>query len=524
MTGSQFENGQLPVGWSRIPLRDVLLPTSTVDPRRVKQNEFFYVDIEAIDNARQKLVAPKRLLGAAAPSRARNAVQAGDVLFSLVRPYLRNLAVVPDGLDPAVASTAFFVCRPGPGMNSRYLLNFLRQVSFIDSVTTYGSSPPAARDEEFERLPIVIAPSREQERIADAVDELFSDLDTGVSTLERVREKLKLYRASVLKAAVDGTLTAEWRRSHPSTESAAELLRCVIAERRRRWEEEQTRKFKEKGQEPPKNWKARYKEPVEPDTSTLPSLPSGWCWVSWDQIGLAQNGRGFPSKDYQDTGVKLLRPGNLYADGTVAWNERNTRFLPQQYSDNAADLIVRGGELIMNLTAQSLKDEFLGRTCITSPDECCLLNQRLARLTPIVVQPRFMLCVFKSAWFRTFVAGLNTGSLIQHMFTSQLDDFVLPLPPFDEQSAIVDVVDDQVSVIDHLQAELGKRLQSRQSLRQSILRHAFSGMLVPQDSNDEPASRLLERIATEREARVRAGVAVKRSGRRRSRSEAGGAR
>ena len=129
-------------------------------------------------------------------------------------------------------------------------------------------------------LPVPVAPLNEQRRIVDALDELFSDLDAGVAALERVQAKLKHYRAAVLKAAVEGALTAEWRAQHPATEPASALLTRILAERRRRWEETQLQKFKEAGKEPPKNWKAKYKEPVAPDMTSLPLLPNGWCWVS----------------------------------------------------------------------------------------------------------------------------------------------------------------------------------------------------------------------------------------------------
>ncbi len=77
------------------------------------------------------------------------------------------------------------------------------------------------------------------------------------------------------------------------------------------------------------------------------------------------------------------------------------------------------------------------------------------------------------------------------------------LPSLAEQEAIVEAVEDQLSVIDHLEADLDAKLRSAKALRQSILRHAFEGRLVPQDSNDEPASELLKRIAAEREEHAR---------------------
>ena len=159
------------------------------------------------------------------------------------------------------------------------------------------------------RLPL--PPLSEQSRIADALDELISDLDAGVAALERVREKLKLYRASVLKAAVEGALTAEWRAQHPNTEPASELLKRILVERRRRWEEKQLAKFKAKGQEPPKNWKAKYKEPVAPDTRNLPPLPEGWCCATVNQCSaLIQYGSSAKTND--DThGIAVLRMGNF---------------------------------------------------------------------------------------------------------------------------------------------------------------------------------------------------------------------
>ena len=357
---------------------------------------------------------------------------------------------------------------------------------------------------------IPVAPSSEQARIAETLDELFSDLDAGVAALEQVRDKLKLYRASVLKAAVEGALTADWRARHPQTEPASELLERILVERRRRWEEGQLRSFEEKGRTPPRNWKAKYKEPVAPETADLPALPDGWCWASWEQVGVSQNGRSFPSKDYQEAGVKLLRPGNLHADGRVRWTKKNTRFMSQGYAESASSLLVGSGELVINLTAQSLKDDFLGRVCITSRDDLCLLNQRLARLTPIEISPSYMLCVFRSFVFRKFVSDLNTGSLIQHMFTRQLDEFIFPLPPLEEQNAIVESVDDQLSVIEHLKVETESKLKDVQGLRQAILRRAFTGRLVPQDPNDEPAAELLKRIAAEREERAREAQSARR--------------
>jgi type I restriction enzyme S subunit len=163
--------------------------------------------------------------------------------------------------------------------------------------------------------------------------------------------------------------------------------------------------------------------------------------------------------------------------GRVAWNDDNTRCLPGHRASENSDLIVRGGELVMNLTAQSLKDEFLGRVCITAPGEECLLNQRIARLTPIIVLPQFILHLLRAWRFRRFVDGLNSGSLIQHMFTSQLAGFTFPLPPLAEQTRIVAEVERRLSVVEELESVVSANLQRGTRLRQSVLQRAFNGEL-----------------------------------------------
>jgi hypothetical protein len=219
-----------------------------------------------------------------------------------------------------------------------------------------------------------------------------------------------------------------------------------------------------------------------------------WPRSPWRVAGESQNGRAFPSRDYSETGIKLLRPGNLHDSGTVDWDAKNTRRLPESYAEEHPRFIIGEHELVMNLTAQSLKDEFLGRVCLTQAGERCLLNQRIARLTPNDADPRFVMYAFKSRRFRAFVNGLNKGSLIQHMFTSQLAEYELPLPPLEEQRRIVQEVEERLSRIDAMRASIERAQRRSAALRAAILERAFRGELVPQDPADEPAEALLARI------------------------------
>ncbi|MEJ2353004.1 MAG: restriction endonuclease subunit S, partial [Anaerolineales bacterium] len=421
---------ELPNGWTWTTVGEITTPVEKVKPRERPDSEFIYLDISSINNSKNKITKPKNYIGADAPSRARQLVHANDVLFSTVRTYLKNIALVPEIYDGQIASTGFSVLRCRDRFSPKFLFYYTLTDDFISALSNLqrGTSYPAVRDSDVREQIIPLAPFNEQKRIVAKMEELFSQLDAGMAELRRVQANLARYKASVLKAACEGRLVpteAELARVEGRDyESGEELLRRILDERKKKWEEEQ----RAKGKDPSK---MNYREPEAPNTEGLPELPEGWVWAKWEQIGFSQNGRSFPSKEYQPNGVKLLRPGNLFASGKVIWTEENTRYLPEKWAEDHRQYVLGPGELIINLTAQSLKDEFLGRVCMTGSSDYCLLNQRIARLTPIEVLPSYLLWMFKSRIFRRFVDDLNTGSLIQHMFTSQLKEFILPLPPIE---------------------------------------------------------------------------------------------
>ena len=389
----------------------------------------------------------------------RSAVYPGDLLVAKIGSCGKT-GIYPQGKPPAMIPANLLKVTLNSDYDLKYVYYYFNSPFFQQALKTIvkATAQPAFGVSNFRTLPLPYAPPKQQKSIVAEIEKQFSRLDEAVANLKRVKANLKRYKAAVLKAAVEGKLTEEWRKAHPDVEPASELLKRILAERRAKW-----------------NGKGKYKEPAAPDTADLPSLPEGWIWVRWEQIALSQNGRAFPSKEYQAQGFKLLRPGNLHVSGKVVWNEENSRYLPELWATEFPEFIVGPHELIMNLTAQSLKDEFLGRVCLTGPEERCLLNQRLARLTPVEVLPEFLLWVFKSRVFRRFVEDLNTGSLIQHMFTSQLGDFVLPLPPLPEQTQIVAEVERKLSLIEELNAMALVNCRSAERLKQSVLQRAFAG-------------------------------------------------
>ncbi len=394
-----------------------------------------------------------------------------DILISVRAP------VGPTNIAPSECciGRGLAAIRPLKDVDHLYVFYYLRSIEHELSEMGTGTTFKAISGSDLRSISIPIAPLDQQKLIVAEIEKQFSRLDEAVTALKRIQVNLKRYKASVLKAAVEGKLTEEWRKKNPDVDPASELLKRILAERRKKWEEENPDK--------------KYKEPAEPDTIDLPKLPKGWIWAALSQVALFQNGRSFPSKEYSLQGVKLLRPGNLYADGLVKWTDNNTKNLPEKWATKYPDYLIGGGELIMNLTAQSLRDEFLGRTCTTAEGERCLLNQRLARISPLSgLNSHFLLWLLKAKIFRDFVDTLNTGSLIQHMFTSDLAQFNLPLPPQVEQETIIYEIERCLSVAMEIEVAVEINLKRTESLRQSILKRAFSGRLISQSQLRERAS------------------------------------
>ena len=437
-------------------------------------------------------------------------VKAGDILITCAGPRSRcGIACLVRNTRPRLMMSGkmYRFRLPDKHIDARFVEAYLQTAvaqDEIDRMKTGGSdSGLNLTHDRFRILGMPVAPLNEQRRIVETYEELVSDLDAGVAALERVREKLKLYRASVLKAAMEGALTAEWRAQHPHTEPASELLKRILAERGRRWEEEQLRKFNEKGQEPPKNWKAKYKEPVAPNTTNLSSLPPGWCWAKVEQLSTKVVDGVHKKPDYVSAGVPFVTVRNLTAGPGISFEKLNY-ITPQDHAAfiNRADPM-RGDILIS-------KDGTLGVVRVVETDIDFSIFVSVALVKPVI---REMSDFFSVALSSPQVQAqmVPKGSGLVHIHLEDLREDCIPLAPQSEQEAIVEAVEDQLSVIEHLEIELDAKRKGAHALRQSILRHAFTGQLVPQDPNDEPASELLKHIVAEREVRAREAVAAKQA-------------
>ena len=148
-----------------------------------------------------------------------------------------------------------------------------------------------------------------------------------------------------------------------------------------------------------------------------------------------QNGRPFPSSDYGKSGVRLLRPANLAPDGRIDWRPERTVSMPDAYLETAAGHVVSRGDVVINLTAQSLDDGFMGRVCFVRGQEKSFLNQRIGRFVRFQdgVIPEYLFRVLQGARFQAHAIAMCEGTKVKHMFWRHIEIFRIALPPKDQQ-------------------------------------------------------------------------------------------
>lgn len=195
--------------------------------------------------------------------------------------------------------------------------------------------------------------------------------------------------------------------------------------------------------------------------------PSGTNAVDLGELCKMQNGRPFPGDEYCDYGVLLLRPGNLSSTGYLDWEPSKTKRLPEKYLTEAVDFLVRSGDILINLTAQSLEDGFMGRVCIARGEEACLLNQRIGRFTAISgdLVPEFLYRTLQSERFKAHAISMCEGSKIKHLFWQHLVHFPVRTCSKDEQRFVVDTL----RGIDHLTEQARARFGQVARIKRSLL-------------------------------------------------------
>lgn len=198
----------IPNSWEWCQLIDVAHDLGQKKPNKI----FTYIDVSAIDKSSGTITDKVAItLPEDAPSRARKIVKKGTVIYSTVRPYLLNIAVIHQDYEPEpIVSTAFGVFFPYSGLDEKYLYYYFRSSLFTSYVEKQmkGVAYPAINDSKLLRGPIPLPPLAEQKRIVAKVDELMTLCDE----LETQQQQRQTVHAQLTTASLHQLTTAETPR------------------------------------------------------------------------------------------------------------------------------------------------------------------------------------------------------------------------------------------------------------------------------------------------------------------------
>jgi len=394
--------------------------------------------------------------------------RSGDVIFAKITPCMENgkIAIIPElphGMG--AGSTEFHVLEPQQ-VDARYLYYWLSQRTFRQNAEhnmTGTAGQKRVPTEWLRSAPIPVPPTiDETRRVADRIDALFAEIGEGDATLADVQIGIETYRRSLLKAAVTGELTADWRHDNAPQESGTEMLQRILTERREQWEAD------------PKNARKAYVGPVGPDRDGLPELPEEWEWASLDQLCAHITSGSRAWSKYYDRGTSTFIMAQNVRAGRYDHRHRQLVGPPQNDPERRRTQVFRNDLLLTIVGANT------GDLCQVGFDpEDHYVCQSVALLRPTVHEIGAMVeLVFSTPFGRDLQMNkLIYGAGRPHLSFEQIRGLAVPLPPIDEIGAILNAASQAIRSIPS-QEDIKIAQANSSMLRQSILAAAFRGELT----------------------------------------------
>lgn len=414
----------------------------------------------------------------------RSILKLKDILFSIAGT-IGRIGLIKEKDLPANTNQALAIIRGFWNyIDNKYVFYFLKspfiQKLALNSIVGVGRANVSLTNLSNFMFPL--PPLSEQHRIVTKIEELFTRMDTGLEALKKIKAQLKRYRQAVLRYAFEGKLTEEWREKHKGEIEPADVLVERIRQERSLQGAERRGKLK-KSKDEIASLSAR--------NDHLTELPEGWVWMRIKDISDNIHYGYTASASEEKVGPKLLRITDIQ-NNSVNW-----KAVPYCKIDESEkqQYLLKDGDLVFARTGATVGKSFL---IVGNISESVFASYLIRIILNSNVNKKFIYSFFQSSnyWGQISKGKLGIGQ--PNVNAQTLSQITIPLPPFPEQNKIVEEIERRFSVADEIERTVDQSLKQAERLRQSILKKAFEGNLVPQDPNDEPAEKLLERIKAEK--------------------------
>lgn len=457
---------EIPNNWVWTEIKYILKPMLNTPPSKLNIETFHYIDVESIDNKKQELRAYKELSTCEAPSRAQRKVAKNDVLISLVRPYLKNIAKINFQDEKLIASTAFYVCSVKQGVNAKYLYYYLMSPCATEFLIkhTKGDNSPSVRSGEFELMPIPIGAINEQKRIADKIEILFAKADEAKKMIKDVKESFEVRKQAILRDAFQGKFTNTQREEGKS----------IRFENKDKFLNDKKPSFK---------------------------IPQEWQWIRLGELidsisDYHANGSYKVLKEH----VELLdTPDYALMIRATNFEKNNFETLNKYITKSAYEFLSKsklfGGEILMSKignTGSVYLMPKLNKPCSLAMN---LFSMRVNEAFDNEYIYFYLNSPMGKANINKYIKGVTTTSIDKISVKS----IYIPLPSRKEQDLIVKKVKALLELEEQISKNIILELEEKvENVKQSILSKAFKGELVTNDSTDVPAINLLKSMLQEK--------------------------
>jgi type I restriction enzyme S subunit len=503
-----IEKHNIPSSWIQVPMADLFLnPINDIVSgpfgSNLKASEYLNegVPVIRIQNIDRNRFIDKKINYISeekAEFLSRHNFQSGDIIITKLGDPVGKTSLVPDKYERGIIVADLVRARVNHKyINKKFLVYQLNSSFLIKQFDkhTKGTTRPRVKLSIIRELIFNLPPLNEQNRIVDAIDELFSDLDNGVLNLNKVPNQLKVYRQALLKSAFEGKLTEQWRKSN-NPEPTEKLLKLIEEDRRNRYEKEL-----ENWKEVVKTWEEGEKKENKPkkpkNFNEFPnpkenSLSKSSYAVTLGNICKKINKLNRKNKN-SESNIKYVDIGSINNStfSITTFKEYNLSEAPSR----AQQIIKVGDTLFSNVRT------YLRNIALVNDSN---LNNAICSSGFTVLRPenrikaKYLFYYSLSEVFIHKINELQKGTSYPAVRDSDILEQSFPLCSEEEQIQIINIVESQFSILENLEQTIMEGLSKAGALRQSILKKAFEGKLVNQDQKDEPASEMLKRIQNEK--------------------------
>ena len=385
-----------------------------------------------------------------------------DILIARMPDPLGRACVFVGDEKPCVTVVDVAIVRTGVnGVIPKWLMFSINSPPIRSKILSLQSGTTRKRisRKNLSTITFPLPPLNEQKRIVAKIEELFSLVDSAKDTLEKTKVLLKQYRQSILKHAFEGKLTEEWRKRQTLTfEPAFDLIERIK---------------------------------IGTEVPLIENLPKKWASTTFGNLFEIKVG-STPSRskpEYWNGHIPWISSGQVCNCEIFETKEKITEVGFQ----NSSLKILPAGTILLAMIGEGKTRGQVGILKISATT-----NQNIAS---IMCADSEILTKYLYFWLLNRYdesRKIGFGGMQKALNSKIVKTFPLILSPIEEQYEIISKIEESFSLIEKNEILIDKLLLQYSQIKNSILKQAFEGKLVPQDPNDEPAEVLLQRIREEK--------------------------